>query len=72
MYDGLHPEEIVPPFRGRTSVVGKAAEGNCTLIINDVKATDNKLEVYVWINPDTSTTQKFSGQIVTIFVGKYC
>uniref|UniRef100_A0A087XGK8 Ig-like domain-containing protein n=1 Tax=Poecilia formosa TaxID=48698 RepID=A0A087XGK8_POEFO len=60
--------QVEAPFRGRTSVIGKAAEGNCTLKIQDVTMADNNLRVYVWINPDSKATQKFHDQTVIIFV----
>uniref|UniRef100_A0A8C4DKF0 Ig-like domain-containing protein n=1 Tax=Dicentrarchus labrax TaxID=13489 RepID=A0A8C4DKF0_DICLA len=69
VFDGLHPHATVQQFKGRTSVLGKAAEGNCTLRINDVTRADN-VQIYVWINPDSKTTQKFHYQTVTILVEK--
>ncbi|XP_054477850.1 myelin-associated glycoprotein-like [Anoplopoma fimbria] len=68
VYDGLNPTKVADQFRGRTSVPGKAAEGNCTLVIHNVKIADNHLNVYVWINPDAKQTQKFHHQTVTILV----
>ncbi|KAM9353527.1 B-cell receptor CD22-like [Symphorus nematophorus] len=67
--DELHPNTVVDQFRGRTSVLGKAAEGNCTLKINNVTTADN-IKIYVWINPDSKATQRFYDQTVTIFVVK--
>lgn len=69
MYDSRHT--VDHQFRGRTSVLGKAAEGNCTLMIDNVKSADNNIQVYVWINPDSAASQKFYDQTVTIFVGKH-
>ena len=68
--DELEPDKVVDQFRGRTSVLGKAAEGNCTLKIENVMTADN-IQVYVWINPDSKAPQRFYDQTVTIFVGKY-
>ncbi|XP_072249342.1 B-cell receptor CD22-like [Leuresthes tenuis] len=68
VYDGHHLNSVEAQFRGRTSVVGKSAEGNCTLKIDNVKPADNNLQVYVWINPDSERTQKFHQQTITIFV----
>ena len=68
VYDRDQPHKVEHQFRGRTSVVGKAADGNCTLVINDVRRTDNNIQVYVWINPDSVSTQKFYLQTVTISV----
>ncbi|XP_078143151.1 sialic acid-binding Ig-like lectin 5 [Centroberyx gerrardi] len=68
VYDGLSPHTVEGQFRGRTSVLGNAAEGNCTLRINRVRGADNNLQVYVWINPDEKPSQKFHQQIVTIRV----
>lgn len=70
VYDGSHPYNVEKQFRGRTTVLGEAAAGNCTLMIDNVMRADNSLRVYVWINPDSQTTQKFHGQAVTIFVGE--
>ncbi|KAM6936754.1 myelin-associated glycoprotein-like [Lycodopsis pacificus] len=68
VYDGRNPTKVDDRFRGRTSVLGKAAEGNCTLIIDNVKKADNHLIVYVWINPDSNPAQTFYHQTVTIIV----
>ncbi|XP_036931335.1 myelin-associated glycoprotein-like isoform X3 [Acanthopagrus latus] len=68
VYDGHSPHKVEDQFEGRTSVVGKATEGNCTLKINDVRSADNNIKVYVWINPDSKSTQKFHHQTVTISV----
>uniref|UniRef100_A0A671Y1W9 Ig-like domain-containing protein n=1 Tax=Sparus aurata TaxID=8175 RepID=A0A671Y1W9_SPAAU len=68
VYDRAQPHKVEHQFKGRTSVVGKAADGNCTLVINDVRRTDNNIQVYAWINPDSSSTQKFHLQTVTISV----
>lgn len=70
VYDGAQPNSVEARFRGRTSVLGKAAEGNCSLKINKVQRADNYLKIYVWINPDHKQNQKFHHQIVTIVVGK--
>lgn len=70
VYD-KHPHRIEHQFRGRTSVLGDSAQGNCTLTINNVKRADNNLQVYVWINPDSKAAQKFHDKTVTILVGKY-
>ncbi|MEQ2169823.1 hypothetical protein GOODEAATRI_029103 [Goodea atripinnis] len=68
--DELRPYQVEPLFKGRTYVVGKAAEGNCTLKFTEVKMADNNLQIYVWINPDSTATQKFYDKIVTISVEK--
>uniref|UniRef100_A0A3B4U9F6 Immunoglobulin V-set domain-containing protein n=1 Tax=Seriola dumerili TaxID=41447 RepID=A0A3B4U9F6_SERDU len=47
VYDKLHPDKIEEQFRGRTSVQGNAADGNCTLMIDNVRGDDNNLQVYV-------------------------
>lgn len=70
VYDGFYPHDVEQQFRGRTKVLGKAAEGNCTLMIENVSTADHNLHVYVWINPDSQATQKFHEQTVTISVGK--
>lgn len=70
VYDGLHSHSVTKLFRGRTSVLGKATEGNCTLMIDDVRRADNNIQVYVWIDPDSHTNQRFFDQTVTIVVGK--
>ncbi|CAJ1062778.1 Schwann cell myelin protein-like [Xyrichtys novacula] len=57
-------------YRGRTSVLGRAAEGNCTLLIKNIKQIDNNLKIYAWIDPGSAATQKFHAQIVTIKVDK--
>ncbi|KAK2844916.1 hypothetical protein Q5P01_011575 [Channa striata] len=59
---------IAKKFRGRTSVLGEAKDGNCTLRINDVRPADNNLKVYVWINPGSKQNQRFYDQTVTIVV----
>ncbi|KAI3361276.1 hypothetical protein L3Q82_013451 [Scortum barcoo] len=56
------------PVMTHLSTMGKAAEGNCTLKIDNVGTADNNLQIYVWINPDSKTTQKFHEEIVTIIV----
>ncbi|XP_071324518.1 myelin-associated glycoprotein-like isoform X2 [Trachinotus anak] len=70
VYDKLNPDAVKDQFRGRTSVPGNAAEGNCTLVINNVRGDDNNLRVYVWIHPDL-TKQKFYDQTVTIIVERH-
>uniref|UniRef100_A0A3B4U9J9 Ig-like domain-containing protein n=1 Tax=Seriola dumerili TaxID=41447 RepID=A0A3B4U9J9_SERDU len=70
VYDKLHPDKIEEQFRGRTSVQGNAADGNCTLMIDNVRGDDNNLQVYVWIYPALKE-QRFYDQTVTIFVGKH-
>ncbi|XP_041728122.1 sialic acid-binding Ig-like lectin 5 [Coregonus clupeaformis] len=70
VYDGKGPTSVEASFRGRTSVPGNAAEGDCTLRFESVTLIDNNLELYVWINPDESATQKFHNQIVRITVEK--
>ncbi|CAI5662135.1 unnamed protein product [Oreochromis niloticus] len=68
VYDGFYTHNVEQKFRGRTKVLGKAAEGNCTLTIDNVSTADHNLRVYVWINPGSQTTQKFHDQTVTISV----
>lgn len=70
VYDGVYSYNVEQQFRGRTKVSGNAAEGNCTLMIDNVSTADHNLRVYVWINPDSQTTQTFHDQTVTISVGK--
>ncbi|XP_020489160.3 myelin-associated glycoprotein isoform X1 [Labrus bergylta] len=67
VYD-RYPPTVEQQFRGRTSVKGAATEGNCTLTIKNIRRTDNNLKVYVWINPDSITSQKFYDQTVTVYV----
>ncbi|XP_024270172.1 sialic acid-binding Ig-like lectin 5 isoform X1 [Oncorhynchus tshawytscha] len=68
LYDGKEPTSVGASFRGRTSVPGNSAEGDCTLRFESVTGRDNNLKLYVWINPDESPTQKFHHQIVTITI----
>ncbi|KAM3613721.1 uncharacterized protein V6R79_004216 [Siganus canaliculatus] len=68
VYDGLDPRAVESKFRGRTSAPGEAKEGNCTLMIDNMRREDNKLQVYVWINPGTKANMKFHQQLVTINV----
>lgn len=68
--DELNSYTVAEQFSGRTSVLGKAAEGDCTLMIDDVREDDNNIQIYVWINPDSKTNQRFFDQTVTIVVGK--
>ncbi|XP_042078269.1 myelin-associated glycoprotein isoform X2 [Haplochromis burtoni] len=68
VYDGVNSYNVEQQFRGRTKVSGNAAEGNCTLMIDNVSTADHNLRVYVWINPDSQTTQTFHDQTVTISV----
>ncbi|XP_059195069.1 myelin-associated glycoprotein-like [Centropristis striata] len=68
VYDQHNPTRVENQFKGRTSVLGEAAKGNCTLMINNMKVEDNNLRIYVWINPDSTTNQKFHQQTVTIIV----
>ncbi|XP_034554386.1 Schwann cell myelin protein-like [Notolabrus celidotus] len=67
VYDRFLPS-VEQQYRGRTSVLGSAAEGNCTLLIRNIKREDNNLEVYVWIDPDSPATQKYYDQTVRIYV----
>lgn len=68
LYDGKEPTSVEDSFRGRTSVPGNSAKGDCTLRIESVTWRDNNLKLYVWINPDESATQKFHHQFVTITI----
>lgn len=70
VYDGLHPQKVEVQFRGRTSLLGKASEGNCSLKIDNLRSADNNLQVYVSINPGSTGTKYFFDQTVTISVGK--
>lgn len=70
VFDEVQPDTTAAQFRGRTSVLGKAEEGDCTLMIDDVRQEDNNIAIYVWINPDSKTNQRFFDQTVTIVVGK--
>lgn len=70
VYNQNKPEEVEQQFRGRTSLSGKATEGNCSLKIDDVTTSDNNLRLYVWINPDSKAIQRFHDQTVTLHVGK--
>ncbi|CAB1333503.1 unnamed protein product, partial [Coregonus sp. 'balchen'] len=70
VYDGKGPTSVEASFRGRTSVPGNAAEGDCTLRFESVTLIDNNLQLFVWINPDELATQKFHHQIVRITVEK--
>ncbi|CAG6014541.1 unnamed protein product, partial [Menidia menidia] len=67
VYNELEPRTVESQFRGRTSVVGKAAEGNCSLMIDHIKSADNNLQVYVWILPDFGI-KRFHDKTVTISV----
>uniref|UniRef100_A0A672G2L0 Ig-like domain-containing protein n=1 Tax=Salarias fasciatus TaxID=181472 RepID=A0A672G2L0_SALFA len=66
VYDGLRPQTMEYQFRRRTSVPGDASEGNCSLLIANVKRNEDQLKVYVWINPDQESSQKFHEKTVTI------
>ncbi|XP_033968571.1 myelin-associated glycoprotein-like [Trematomus bernacchii] len=68
VYDGRSPNAVEEQFRGRTSIPGEASEGNCSLMIDNVKTSDNNLQTYVWIKPDSESTQKFHLKTVTISV----
>lgn len=70
VYDRFYPDTVEDQFRGRTSIVGEAMEGNCTLKIDDVRRADHNVQIYVWINPITESYQTFHRQLVTIVVGK--
>lgn len=43
----VNPRDILEQFRGRTSVPGKASEGDCTLRIDNIRQEDN-VDVYVY------------------------
>ncbi|XP_076869619.1 myelin-associated glycoprotein-like [Brachyhypopomus gauderio] len=43
-------KDIIHQFRGRTSLLGNATQGNCSLKINNVRQEDRVISVYVWIN----------------------
>ncbi|XP_026227301.1 sialic acid-binding Ig-like lectin 5 [Anabas testudineus] len=59
---------VAEQFKGRTSLLGKAAEGDCSLMINDVRSDDNNLQIYAWIYPESDSNKKFYDQTVTITV----
>uniref|UniRef100_A0A4W4E5K0 Ig-like domain-containing protein n=1 Tax=Electrophorus electricus TaxID=8005 RepID=A0A4W4E5K0_ELEEL len=44
-------KDIINQFRGRTSLLGNATQGNCSLKIDNVRQEDGGISVYVWINP---------------------
>ncbi|XP_035382007.1 B-cell receptor CD22-like isoform X2 [Electrophorus electricus] len=44
-------KDIINQFRGRTSLLGNAMQGNCSLKIDNVRQEDGGISVYVWINP---------------------
>ncbi|KAJ8404986.1 hypothetical protein AAFF_G00329070 [Aldrovandia affinis] len=68
VYDSQDPAGVIAQFRGRTSLLGMAREGNCSLRIEAVRPEDNGISLYVWINPDKKSKQKFYNQIVVIRV----
>ncbi|XP_076004647.1 myelin-associated glycoprotein-like [Genypterus blacodes] len=70
VYDKYYPDTVEDQFRGRTSLVGEAMEGNCSLKIDDVRRDDNNVQIYVWINPISESYQAFLPQLVTIIVEK--
>uniref|UniRef100_A0A672G0A5 Ig-like domain-containing protein n=1 Tax=Salarias fasciatus TaxID=181472 RepID=A0A672G0A5_SALFA len=55
VYDGLKPQTMEYQFSGRTSVPGDASEGNCSLLIANMKRNEHQLKVYAWINPDSGS-----------------
>ncbi|KAG9337131.1 hypothetical protein JZ751_029722 [Albula glossodonta] len=59
VYDSQNPASVIPHFRGRTSLLGSAAEGNCSLKIEAVRPEDNGVKLYPWIDPDKSSSQKY-------------
>ena len=69
VFDRIKPNTVEAQFRGRTSVPGKAKEGNCSLKIDKVRQADNNLKIYVWLNQDSEKLQK-KLHTVTIKVGK--
>ncbi|KAK1784428.1 hypothetical protein P4O66_001580, partial [Electrophorus voltai] len=44
-------KDIINQFRGRTSLLGNAMQGNCSLKIDNVRQEDGGISLYVWINP---------------------
>ncbi|KAG7469038.1 hypothetical protein MATL_G00124610 [Megalops atlanticus] len=67
VYDSRDPGGVEAQFKGRTSVVGNASEGNCSLRINAVRPADDSVRLYVWIYPEQDN-KRLLGQTVTIKV----
>ncbi|KAG9283786.1 B-cell receptor CD22-like isoform X1, partial [Astyanax mexicanus] len=53
--------DITDNFRGRTSVPGDPAEGDCSLRIDRVRPEDNDKKLYPWIHPDTGNNDCHAG-----------
>ncbi|KAI1894818.1 hypothetical protein AGOR_G00119670 [Albula goreensis] len=69
VYDSQNPASVIPHFRGRTSLLGSAAEGNCSLKIEAVRPEDNGVKLYPWIDPDKSSSQKYQKSVLIRVTG---
>ena len=67
VYDSHDPTGVIEQFRGRTSVHDNSSAGDCTLRIDNIRAADNNIKVYVWIEPG----RKMSKKVKISFVGEY-
>lgn len=68
VYDSQNARSVIDQFRGRTSVLGLPQKGDCSLRIDAVKPADDGIGLYVWINPDESSSQKLYKKTVVLKV----
>ncbi|XP_062394566.1 myelin-associated glycoprotein-like isoform X2 [Sardina pilchardus] len=64
IYDRNNPGNVIGEFKGRTTVLGRSSEGNCTLRINNVKMSDG-IKLFPYINPESNKYYKPTIQIKT-------
>ncbi|KAJ8341022.1 hypothetical protein SKAU_G00333130 [Synaphobranchus kaupii] len=67
VYSKSNPSDVIDGFRGRTELIGSASEGNCSLKINQMQASQNAQKIYVWIEPN-KLTSRFYDKTVTLEV----
>uniref|UniRef100_A0A8C4XHX0 Ig-like domain-containing protein n=1 Tax=Erpetoichthys calabaricus TaxID=27687 RepID=A0A8C4XHX0_ERPCA len=68
VFDSKEPWSALSEFKGRTGLVGKVEDGNCTLKISGARMSDSGVRLYVWLNPDQYSNFKFYDQTVQLLV----
>ncbi|KAG9334860.1 hypothetical protein JZ751_006337 [Albula glossodonta] len=51
VYDDHHPGDVIPIFRGKTSLYGSARDRNCSLKISPLEDKHSGLRLYTWVDP---------------------
>ncbi|XP_015254782.1 PREDICTED: sialoadhesin-like [Cyprinodon variegatus] len=68
VYDKWYPNDVIPLYKGRTSVLGNRK--SCSLKIDTVKWNDHRQKLYPWVDPENigRSTYAFYETTVTIEV----